>query len=295
MRNPKTFWLIFLNLIPGSFERTNLSPKDYFWREEKLLKNLLKKNSRKVEFPSLKERKFWKRISRWKCFPQNVPLDTKTVVLRDLRKTSSKYPKFFSFSVQKRENSLFGKKFHQTFLWTHRKHFSQRCEKHNKPQKLFAESPSFFQKLSQNDDWWNFTKIINLTEILHRARKRNFDEVVSLVCLTASRFFKCSETLEKHLFFKKQICPISSRCLGKNFERLAEKNASRPNFSRWLLGKDISNQTLFFYKTRFSLKFFSWQKEYCFDNFAWLIPLNGLELSAECLKVMADKKLDLFL
>ena len=187
--NPNLFWLNFLKFFPGSFERTNFSPKDHFWRKEKLLKSLLKKTHEKPNFDHS-----IKKIVENKLLVENA-FHKMFLWTRKLQfwETCGKHPPniriFFSFNVQKRENSLFAKKFHQTFLWTHRKHFSQRCEKHNKPQKYFAESPSFFQKLSQFDDWWNFTKNINLTENLHRARKRNFDEVVSLVCLTASRFF----------------------------------------------------------------------------------------------------------
>ena len=48
--NPKIFWHKFLKFFPGSFERTNLSPKDHFWRKEKLLKSLLKKTHEKLNF-----------------------------------------------------------------------------------------------------------------------------------------------------------------------------------------------------------------------------------------------------
>ena len=48
--NPNLFWLNFLKFFPGSFERTNFSPKDHFWRKEKLLKSLLKKTHEKPNF-----------------------------------------------------------------------------------------------------------------------------------------------------------------------------------------------------------------------------------------------------
>ena len=57
LRNPKIFWLNFLKFFPGSFERTNLSPKDYIWRKEKLLKSLLQKTHQKPNFHhSIKEK-----------------------------------------------------------------------------------------------------------------------------------------------------------------------------------------------------------------------------------------------
>ena len=178
VRIPKKFWPNFLKFFTGSFERTNLFyyfwRKDYFWRKEKLLKSLLKRTHEKPNFHHSIKENVENKILFENDFLKMFLLDTKTAVLRDLPKTSAKYPIFISFIVPKRENSLFGEAFPQTFLWRHREHFCQRCKKHNKRQKLFAENINYFRKMSQKDEWWNFTKNTALTKKLHRARKRQF-------------------------------------------------------------------------------------------------------------------------
>ena len=93
--NPKLFWLNFLKFFPGSSERTNLSPKDHFWRKEKLLKSLLKKKLTKNRTSITQLKKMLKINFSLKMLSSNCSSGQENCSLRDLLETSIKYPNFF--------------------------------------------------------------------------------------------------------------------------------------------------------------------------------------------------------
>ena len=125
-------------------KKTICSPKNFFRRKEKLLKTLLMIYNEKLNF-HCQTKKLLKTNFPIEDIPRIVPLDTKTAVLRKLSKTSAKEPNFFLTLFQKRSR-LTEENFLQTFLWRHRKHFSQRFLKIIlKCQKFFNERLEFLQ------------------------------------------------------------------------------------------------------------------------------------------------------
>ena len=165
-----------------------------------------------------------------KVIPPNAPLDTKTVKLKILTKIFDKEPIVYLSILQKRKNSLFGENFPQKFLWRHRKHFCQRCKNIGKRQKISVESPEFFQKMSNNDDWWNINKKFSFTRKLHRTREKPFRPNWLLNLPKCFKFFtQCPGMFQKRSFHREKT-PLSSLSIRRKqtWKSCRETNANRP-------------------------------------------------------------------
>ena len=158
VRIPKKFWPNFLKFFPGSFERTNLSSKDYIWRKEKLLKSLLKKLM-KSRISSTQLKKMLKIKFSLKMISSKCSFWTRKLQFWE---TCQKNPPNIRYSFlsmfKKGKTHCLGKCFLRRSSRDIENIFVRDAKNIINATNISLKVLSFFQKMSQNDDWWNFTK-----------------------------------------------------------------------------------------------------------------------------------------